>query len=162
MIIVQTPLRISFLGGGTDFEDFYLSHGGSVLSTAIDKFVFIIVKKRFDNMIYVNYSKKEIVDQVDMLEHDLVREAIAEKVKFESFTDNLSKKKREMVLTIYGEPNITATELAKKINSTKHSILNMLNELMDEKIVEESGKRGRARTFKIVDKYIRVLSEVIE
>lgn len=76
MIIVRTPLRISFLGGGTDFEDFYLSHGGAVLSTAIDKYVFIIVKERFDDMIYVNYSKKEIVDSVDKLEHELVREAM--------------------------------------------------------------------------------------
>jgi len=42
MIIVQTPLRISFLGGGTDFVDFYLNHGGAVLSTAIDKYVFVI------------------------------------------------------------------------------------------------------------------------
>ena len=76
MIVVQTPLRISFLGGGTDFEDFYLSHGGAVLSTAIDKCVFVIVKERFDDMIYVNYSKKEIVDRVDKLEHELVREAM--------------------------------------------------------------------------------------
>lgn len=76
MIIVQTPLRVSFLGGGTDFEDFYLNHGGAVLSTAIDKYVFIIVKERLDDMIYVNYSKKEIVDSVDKLEHELVREAM--------------------------------------------------------------------------------------
>lgn len=76
MIVVQTPLRISFLGGGTDFEDFYLSRGGAVLSTAIDKCVFVIVKERFDDMIYVNYSKKEIVDRVDKLEHELVREAM--------------------------------------------------------------------------------------
>jgi D-glycero-alpha-D-manno-heptose-7-phosphate kinase len=76
MIVVQTPLRISFLGGGTDFEDFYLNHGGAVLSTAIDKYVFVIVKERFDDMIYVNYSKKEIVDSFDKLEHELVREAM--------------------------------------------------------------------------------------
>ena len=76
MIIVQSPLRISFLGGGTDFEDFYLKHGGAVLSTAINKYVFVIVKERFDDMIYVNYSKKEIVDSIDKLEHDLVREAM--------------------------------------------------------------------------------------
>ena len=76
MIVVQTPLRISFLGGGTDFEDFYLNHGGAVLSTAIDKCVFVIVKERFDDMIYVNYSKKEIVDSLDKLEHELVREAM--------------------------------------------------------------------------------------
>jgi len=42
MIVVQTPLRISFLGGGTDFEDFYANHGGAVLSTAINKYVFVI------------------------------------------------------------------------------------------------------------------------
>ena len=76
MIVVQTPLRISFLGGGTDFEDFYLNHGGAVLTTAIDKYIFIIVKERFDDMIYVNYSKKEIADSPDKLEHELVREAM--------------------------------------------------------------------------------------
>lgn len=76
MIVVQTPLRISFLGGGTDFEGFYSEHGGAVLSTGIDKCVFIVVKGRFDDMIYINYSKKEIVDNVDNVEHDLVREAM--------------------------------------------------------------------------------------
>lgn len=56
MIVVQTPLRLSFLGGGTDFSDFYSNHGGAVLSTAINKSVYVIVKERFDDMIYVNYS----------------------------------------------------------------------------------------------------------
>ena len=76
MLVVQTPLRISFLGGGTDFEDFYSDHGGAVLSAAIDKYDFVIIKERFDDQIYINYSKKEIVDNVDRLEHDLVREAM--------------------------------------------------------------------------------------
>ena len=76
MIVVQTPLRISFLGGGTDFKDFYASNGGAVLSTAIDKCIFVVVKERFDDMIYVNYSKKEIVKRVDGLKHELVREAM--------------------------------------------------------------------------------------
>ena len=77
MIVVQTPLRISFLGGGTDFEDFYSANGGgAVLSSAIDKCTYVIVKERFDDKIYVNYSKKEIVDRIDDLEHDLVREAM--------------------------------------------------------------------------------------
>lgn len=74
--MIQTPLRVSFLGGGTDFEDFYRNHGGAVISTAIDKCVFVIVKERFDDMIYVNYSKKEIVDHVSKLQHELVREAM--------------------------------------------------------------------------------------
>ena len=76
MIITQTPLRISFAGGGTDFADFYREETGRVLSTAIDKFLFVIVKERFDNKIYVNYSQKEIVDSIDDLKHELVREAM--------------------------------------------------------------------------------------
>lgn len=76
MIVVQTPLRVSFLGGGTDFEDFYKKHGGAVLTTAIDKSVFAIVKERFDDMIYVNYSKKEIVASPAELKHELVKCAL--------------------------------------------------------------------------------------
>jgi len=76
VIVVQTPLRISFLGGGTDFEDFYMKHGGAVLSTAIDKYVFVIVKERFDDMICVNYTKRETVEKVEQLRHELVREAM--------------------------------------------------------------------------------------
>jgi D-glycero-alpha-D-manno-heptose-7-phosphate kinase len=76
MIVIQVPLRVSFLGGGTDFSDFYSRYGGAVLSTAIDKYAFTVVKERFDDMIYVNYSKKEIVEHVDNLEHELVREAM--------------------------------------------------------------------------------------
>lgn len=76
MIIVQTPVRISFLGGGTDFKDFYLNHGGAVLSTAIDKYVFVIIKERYDDLIYISYSQKEITDNIDNIKHDLVREAM--------------------------------------------------------------------------------------
>ena len=76
MIITQTPLRIGLLGGGTDLPDYYREHGGRVLNCAIDKYVYVIVKQRFDNDIYVNYSKKEIVSRVEDLEHELVREAM--------------------------------------------------------------------------------------
>jgi D-glycero-alpha-D-manno-heptose-7-phosphate kinase len=76
MIITQTPLRISFAGGGTDFPDFFVEHGGAVVSSAIDKFVYCIVKERFDEKIYVNWTKKEIVDSVEEIEHELVREAM--------------------------------------------------------------------------------------
>lgn len=76
MIITQTPLRISLAGGGTDFPDFYRAEEGAVLSTAIDKFVYVIVKERFDNQIYIGYSRKEICSHVDEIQHDLVREAM--------------------------------------------------------------------------------------
>jgi len=76
MIISQTPLRISFAGGGTDLPSFYQHEEGWIISSAIDKYVFVIIKERFDDKIYINYSKKEIVDSVDEIEHDLVREAM--------------------------------------------------------------------------------------
>ena len=76
MILVQTPLRISFAGGGTDFREFYVNGGGVVLSSSIDKYVFVLVKRRWDDLIYINYSKKEIVGKVDDLQHNLVREAM--------------------------------------------------------------------------------------
>jgi D-glycero-alpha-D-manno-heptose-7-phosphate kinase len=76
MIITQTPLRIGLLGGGTDLPSYYRQHGGRVLNCAIDKYVYVIVKQRFDNDIYVNYSRKEIVSRVEDLEHELVREAM--------------------------------------------------------------------------------------
>lgn len=76
MIITQTPLRISFAGGGTDLPNFYRNHGGAVISTSINKYVFVIVKERFDEMIYLNWMKKEIVENVDQIEHELIREAM--------------------------------------------------------------------------------------
>ncbi|HSP89147.1 MAG TPA: hypothetical protein VLN45_13505 [Ignavibacteriaceae bacterium] len=75
MIISQTPLRISLCGGGTDFKDYYSICGGAVVSTAIDKYVYVIVKERFDEKIYIDYAKKEIVDSIDEIKHYLVREA---------------------------------------------------------------------------------------
>ena len=76
MIIVKTPLRISFVGGGSDMKRFYERSDGKVVCTAIDKFVYAIVKERFDDMIYINYSKKECVERVEDIDHDLVREAM--------------------------------------------------------------------------------------
>ncbi|HVN12375.1 MAG TPA: hypothetical protein VMT69_09785 [Kineosporiaceae bacterium] len=76
MIITQTPLRVGLVGGGTDLPDYYREHGGRVLNAAIDKYVYVVVKQRFDDEIYVNYSTKEIVSRVEDLQHELVREAL--------------------------------------------------------------------------------------
>lgn len=76
MIISKTPLRVSFAGGGSDLPSYYQKIPGSVISTSINKYIYVILKKRFDDMIYINYSKKEIVKEVKDIKHDLVREAM--------------------------------------------------------------------------------------
>lgn len=79
MIISKTPLRASFFGGGTDFKDYYenSSYGyGSVISTALNMYVYIMVCKRFDNKIRVCYTKNEFVDSVDQVKHNIIREAL--------------------------------------------------------------------------------------
>jgi len=76
VIVTQTPLRVGLVGGGTDLPGYYREHGGRVLNAAIDKYIYVIVKQRFDDDIYVNYSKKEIVSRVEDVEHELVREAM--------------------------------------------------------------------------------------
>ena len=76
MIVTQTPLRVSFLGGGTDFRAFYALEDGCVLSSAIDKYIFVVIKERFDQKIRVSYTRTEMVDSVDEIQHDLVRECL--------------------------------------------------------------------------------------
>lgn len=76
MIISKTPSRISFVGGGTDLPSFYEKDYGAVLSCTIDKYIYVIIKERFDDLIYVNWTKKEIIDKPNEIEHDLVREAM--------------------------------------------------------------------------------------
>ncbi len=76
MIIIKAPLRISFAGGGTDLEEFYKSEPGSVISTTIDKFIYITVKKPFNNNILLRYSKIEEVEKIDDIENELFRECL--------------------------------------------------------------------------------------
>ena len=76
MIISRTPYRVSFAGGGTDLQSYYKHDFGAVISTAVDKYVYINVSKRFDHTIRVSYSKTEIVETVDQINHPLVREAL--------------------------------------------------------------------------------------
>lgn len=76
MIIVRTPLRISFLGGGTDLPAFCNDHVGAVVSSTIDKYIYVLVKERFDDDIVISCSQTERVAHVDDIQHELVREAM--------------------------------------------------------------------------------------
>lgn len=79
MIISRTPFRISFVGGGTDLPSFYREEGGAVISTTIDKYVYVTVKKQNQlqaQKIRISYSITENVDRVEDIKHPIVREAL--------------------------------------------------------------------------------------
>lgn len=79
MIISRTPLRISFVGGGTDLKSFYSKEFGKVLSTTIDKYVYVAVKRQIGIVEFkyrVNWSRVEIKNEIDDIEHPIVREAL--------------------------------------------------------------------------------------
>ncbi|MFP5343079.1 MAG: GHMP kinase [Candidatus Limnocylindria bacterium] len=79
VIVTRTPLRLSFAGGGTDLPAFYERADGAVLSSAIDQYVYVTVKRHgsfFDEPIRVNYARSEMVDRVDDIENDIVRESL--------------------------------------------------------------------------------------
>ena len=76
MIVTQTPLRISFFGGGTDFREYFMNESGCVLTSAIDRYIFVIIKERFDDKIRIGYTKTEMVDRIDEIQHELVRECL--------------------------------------------------------------------------------------
>lgn len=79
MIITQTPFRMSFFGGGTDFPGFYRDHGGAVLSTTFDKYCYVNVRhlpRFFDYTTELSYAKTERVTDVEAIEHPAIREAM--------------------------------------------------------------------------------------
>jgi D-glycero-alpha-D-manno-heptose-7-phosphate kinase len=76
MIISKTPLRMSFVGGGSDLPVFYREFGGAVVSTAINKFVYVTVNKKFDEKIRVSYSRTEEAKSVEKIKHPLARESM--------------------------------------------------------------------------------------
>lgn len=81
MIIAQTPFRISFFGGGTDYPSWYLKHGGSVLSVTIDKYCYVTCRyfpPFFDCKHRVVWSKIETVAAAEDIQHPLVRGALSE------------------------------------------------------------------------------------
>jgi D-glycero-alpha-D-manno-heptose-7-phosphate kinase len=88
MIISRTPVRLSFFGGGTDYREYFEQHGGAVLGTTIDKYVYVSVNrlsKFFEYKIRVGYSKAELANRVEDIVHPSVRETL----KFKDIDENL-------------------------------------------------------------------------
>lgn len=78
MIITRTPLRISFVGGGSDMADFYREHGGAVLSASLAKYVFLSMHPYFhEDKIFLKYSQSELVDSVEQIQHRIIHEVFS-------------------------------------------------------------------------------------
>lgn len=93
MIITRTPLRVSFVGGGSDLRDFYAKNGyGAVVSAAIKRYMYIVIHPYFHDKIRIKYSKTEDVEHIDQIQHPIVREClkkvgIEKGVEIASFAD---------------------------------------------------------------------------
>jgi D-glycero-alpha-D-manno-heptose-7-phosphate kinase len=75
MIISKTPFRISFSGGSTDFKEFYQHESGCVISTTIDKYIYLSMHPLFNNNGYhLKYFKNELVDSIDKIQHPIIKE----------------------------------------------------------------------------------------
>jgi len=76
LIISKTPLRLTLGGGGTDLPSYSSKYGGFVVTSALDKYVYLVVKPRFEEEIRISYSVTEIVKSIDDIKHPVVREAL--------------------------------------------------------------------------------------
>lgn len=79
MVISQTPVRVSFLGGGTDYPEYFNEHGGEVLAISINKYTYITLNaltQFFDHRIRISYSRTELCHEIDEIQHPSVRECL--------------------------------------------------------------------------------------
>src|SRR2546423_490419 len=79
LIVTRTPLRVSFAGGGTDLKEFYDRHAGAVLSTTVNKYVYVTIRphgKLFPEKFRINYSETEQTASVDAIKNDIIRECL--------------------------------------------------------------------------------------
>jgi len=76
MIVTRTPFRMSFVGGGSDLPSYYREKGGAVLSTSIQKYMYVTVNKKFDDEVRLSYSITENVSDIQKIKHPIVRNAL--------------------------------------------------------------------------------------
>jgi D-glycero-alpha-D-manno-heptose-7-phosphate kinase len=92
MIISKTPFRVSFCGGGSDLPEFYRRGYGAVVTSAIDKFVYLAIHRFFEPRFVLKYSQTEVAESIDEIKHPLIRECLrfartTEFVEITSFAD---------------------------------------------------------------------------
>ena len=141
MIITRSPLRITLGGGGTDLPSYYTRFGGTVISAAIDRYVYVTVMRPFLPGIYLKYSKQELVHSIDQVEHPIIREAL----KFLDF-----KTPQVEITTLADIPSGTglgssssfATALLKALHSHRRKMI-LPNELAELACLIEIDRLGQ-------------------
>lgn len=128
MIISRTPLRISFAGGGTDFASYYKKHEGIVISTTIDKYVYICVNTLLTGKVRVAYSQTELVSDAAQIKHNIIREAL-----------KITKIKDSVDITYLGDLMVgkEGTGLASS-SALSVGVLHALYVLKDLKVTKET------------------------
>jgi D-glycero-alpha-D-manno-heptose-7-phosphate kinase len=76
VIMTRSPLRISLGGGGTDLPSYYQEHSGFIVAAAIDKYVYLMIHRRFVSRILLKYSQMEEVERIEDIKHPLIRESL--------------------------------------------------------------------------------------
>ena len=148
MIITRSPLRITLGGGGTDLESYYSQHGGFLISAAIDKYVYITISKPFVREIFLKYSKIENVENINLIEHPIIKESLC------LICPNIAQIEITSIADIpagtgLGSSGSFTTALLKALNHYENNILNQ-SELAEqackieiEKLHEPIGKQDQ-------------------
>lgn len=148
MIVSKTPLRMSFVGGGSDLPAFYREEVGAVLSTTIDKYMYIAVNRKFDGRIRLSYSKTEDVARREEIEHPLVREALAmleidSGVEIASLADIPSKGSGLGSSSSYTVGLLHALYAYRQLAVSKHDLARQACEIEIDRCGEPIGKQDQ-------------------
>ena len=147
MLIVRAPMRISFVGGGTDLAAFYRHSPGRVISTAIDKYVYVAINRPpLINEVSARYSMTEMVDHPSKLKNDRIREALLDvgihsNIEVGTFTD-------VFVNAGLGSSSSFAVALMKGLNATlgrridRHEAAEAARRLEIDLVKDPRGKKG--------------------
>ena len=165
MIICKTPLRISFVGGGSDFEEFFQFYDGKVISASIDKYMYVSVKKSYKD-IFLKYSKFEHVKKFDEIKHPIIKEVLKyyklDNLDISSFSDipggsGLGSSSAFLISLI------NAINKLLKINISKKRLINLVNLIEFEKLKSNIGYQdqyaccyGGVNEIKFSKNYIKV------
>ena len=148
MIVSKTPLRMSFVGGGSDMPAYYQKDAGAVVSTTIDKYMYITIGQKFSGNIRINYSKTEQVNNVKDITHPLVRESLSlleikGGIEITSTADIPSKGSGLGSSSSYTVGLINALHTFKKESISKENLAQIACQIELEKCNEPIGKQDQ-------------------